>query len=787
MNRRTRSLLGTRLPRIEDPDLVMGRGRFVADLQFGGLSAVAFVRSPIPHGRLTKVDASAARGHPGVIAVLTASDLRVPAYHNLVILNSACPRPPLAEDTVRFVGEPIVAVVASTPTAAVDAAALISIDFDPLEAVVEPESALADGAPLQFEQLGTNLVAGRFDTQSGDAALADADVVVRARIRNQRIAVSPMEGNAIAVVPGDDGHGHDLTIHAATQMPHRIAQLVAEVFSLDAKRVRVVAPHVGGAFGGKVGLPAEYAVVIGASRILNRPLSWVQTRTENLIDMHGRGQVQYVELGLSREGMITGLRCRVVADAGSYAGFGGSLSLGATRLMAQGTYRVPKLAYEVAVVVTNTSPMGALRGAGRPEASAMLERIMDIAADELGIDPVDFRRRNLISREDLPTTTLSGARYDSGDYAEALEEAVRSADYAGWRIEQRERIARGDRKVIGIGVASYVEVTAGPSGGSEYSKVAVHADGSATIYAGTSAHGQGHGTAFAMILADRTGIPMNMISLVESDTMVIPRGGGTGGSKSLQLGGNAVLAAAEAVFNRARGLASELLEASPEDIVVTAEGELGVIGTPRRSITWSRLAQAAEAGGRRLEEAVDFKQTSSTFPYGAHVAVVEVDLDTGEARALRHVAIDDCGRIISPLIVAGQQHGGIAQGIAQALFEEVIYSDEGHPLTTSFVDYGIPSAAEMPEIQVSNTETPTPLNSLGAKGIGEAATVGSTPAVHNAVVDALSHLGIRHVDMPCTPEKIWCMVRDAEAGHPPAQWSDPPAVFTSLTRQMRET
>jgi carbon-monoxide dehydrogenase large subunit len=771
------SILGTRVTRVEDPDLITGRGRYVGDIKIDGLASLAFVRSPFAHARLRGVDGAAALSHPGVIAVLTAGDLHVPAFHGFMVLNEGCARPPLAEGKVRFAGEPVAIVVAETAAAAADGAELVAVDLDPLPAVADPELALAPGAPLQFEALGTNLVAGERD-EDGEEVLRGAAVVVRARMVNQRVAVVPMEGNAITVVPGDDGRGHDLTIYVSTQMPHVLAQRAAEVLDLPRERIRVVTPDVGGGFGGKAGLIAEHAVVIATARLLGRPVSWVETRTENLVAMHGRGQVQYVELGLDRDGRFTGLRCRVVGDAGAYGGFGGALPIGSTRLMAQGTYRVPRIAYDVATALTNTTPMGAFRGAGRPEAAEMLERIVDIAADELGIDPVEIRRRNLLRPDELPLVTQTGAAYDSGDYPRALEEAVRLAGYEALRAEQAARRERGERRLLGVGVACYVEVTGGE--GEEYGHVEVHADGSATIAVGTSGHGQGHPTAFGMIVSDQLGIPRDRIRFVQSDTALVPRGGGTGGSRSLQLGGSAVRSAAVSVLDRARELAGELLEASPADIVATGDGRVGVVGTPARAVGWGELAEAARARGGPLAAAVDFHQTGATFPFGAHVAVVEVDLDTGGVRALRHVAVDDCGRVLNPLLVTGQQHGGIAQGMAQALLEEVVYDVDGNPLTASLIDYGVPTAAEMPAVETANTETPTPLNPLGAKGIGESGTVGSTPAVHNAVVDALSHLGVRHIDMPCTPDRVWRAIREAAEGGGAPLWRDPPGALADV-------
>jgi aerobic carbon-monoxide dehydrogenase large subunit len=764
------SLLGNAVRRVEDPDLLTGRGAYVDDLPLAGALHLAFVRSPVAHALIGGVAVDEARAAPGVVAVFTAEDLDLPAHHGFMALNDACKRPPLATGKVRFVGDPVAVVVATSKTHAVDAAEAVVVDYDPLPAAVTGEAALAAGAPVQFDELGTNLVAG-FRSALGDAALAGADVVVRGRFSNNRVAVVPMEGNAIAVDPTGDV----LTVWVSTQMPHAFRRLMCEVLGLDPSQVRVVTPYVGGGFGSKAGLQAEHTVAIGVARRLGRPVKWVETRSENMVAMpHGRGQVVWAEMGFRRDGTIVGSRWRVLGDAGAYGGFGGALAMGPTRMMAQGVYRIPRIAYEVAVAVTNTTPMGAFRGAGRPEAAEYLERLMDMGADELGIDPVDLRRRNLLDRSEFPYRTLMGPTYDSGDYRRALDEVVRLAGYDALRADQAARRRRGDRVQLGIGIGAYVEVTAGGQA-SEFAAVEVHDDGSATIKVGTSSHGQGHATSFAMVVSDHLGIPLERISFVQSDTAVVPRGSGTGGSRSLQIGGSAVQKAAVGVLERARKVAAEQLEASPADIVVS-DGRLGVAGVPTSGLTWAEVAVAARAAGDPLEEAVDFEQAGPTFPFGAHLAVVEVDTETGLVRPVRHVAVDDCGRILNPLIVQGQQHGGIAQGMAQALWEEVVFDDDGNPRTSTLAEYAMPSAAELCAFETANTETPTPLNPLGAKGIGESGTIGSTPAVHNAVVDALSHLGVRHIDMPCTPERVWRAVngggRDA--------WAEPPPVFESL-------
>ncbi|GGB19003.1 carbon-monoxide dehydrogenase large subunit [Flexivirga endophytica] len=758
-----------------------GASTFVGNLQLNGLLHAAFVRSPLAHGHIRSIDTSEAAASPGVVAVYTAADLSLPPHHGLMVVHPKVPRPPLAVDRVRFVGELVAVVVAESPAAAVDAVELVDVDYEPITAVVDAEEALAPDAELQFPELGTNLVIGN-RTATAQDPLAGADVVVRARMVNQRVAVVPMEGNAIAVEPaGHNEHDeHDLVIHVSTQMPHGFQEMVAKEFELPQERVRVISPHVGGGFGGKAGLIAEHTAVIGAARALGRPVAWVETRSENLQGMHGRGQVGYYELGLTDAGRIIGLRARVVGDAGAWAGFGGALPIHMTALMVPGVYDVPVVSYGAASAVTNTAPMGAFRGAGRPEAAAHLERMMDIAADELHIDPVELRRRNFIDPNAFPVTTPMGATYDSGDYDLPLREVLRLADCDKLREEQAIRRESGDPVQLGIGVSVYVEVTA-PGGGSEYGSVTVHDDGTATVSSGTSAHGQGHATAFSMLVSDALGIPMEKITYVQSDTAVVPRGGGTGGSRSLQLGGSAVASAAADVRDRARRHAATLLEAAVDDIVLTEEGTFGVAGVPNgASVTWIDVAGAARDAGETLAAGLDVEQEGSTFPFGAHVSVVEVDTETGHVRPLRHIAVDDCGRVLNPLLVEGQQHGGLAQGIAQALYEEVVFDADGQPMTGTLADYAMPSAMDLVDFETASTMTPTPLNALGAKGIGESATIGSTPAVQNAVVDAVSHLGVRHIDLPCTPQRVWRAVQDALAGTLPELWRDPPAVFDDL-------
>lgn len=773
------SVLGTEVRRVEDPELLRGEATYVDNLPIEGVLHLAFVRSPFAHAEITGIDVSEAEKADGVVAVYTGADLDLPPVRQFMVVNKDCVRTPLAQGRVRFVGDPVAVIVAETAAAAADAVELVDVDYEPLPAVVDPEQALEPGAPLQFPELGTNIAAGERDAV-GSEILADADVVVRARIENQRVAVVPMEGNAIAVVPGGEDADYELTIYVSTQNPHALWLTAAKQFGLDRERIRVVTPHVGGAFGGKFGLIAEHVVAVGVARRLERPVKWTESRSENLQSMpQSRAQVQYAELGLKSDGTITGLHCRVLGDCGAYAGFGGGFALGPTRTMAQGVYRIPKISFGAIAALTNTTPTGAFRGAGRPEAAAMLERMIDLAAAELDMDPVELRRRNFLRPDEFPYRTVVGASYDSGDYDLPLREALRLADYDELRAEQARRIEAGDPVLLGIGVSTYVEITGG-GGGGEYASVEMSPEGRATIKVGTSGHGQGHPTSFSMLVADALGIPIESVDFVQSDTAQVPRGGGTGGSRSLQVGGSAVRQASELLVQRAKELAASKLEAAVEDIELTEDGRLGVIGVPSASMSWAELAAAAAEDGERLAVDTDFTPGGPTFPFGAHVSVVEVDTETGHVRPVRHIAVDDCGRVLNPLIVRGQQHGGAVQGISQALWEHFVYDEDGNPVTGTLADYLVPTAVEVPMLEVANTETETPRNPLGAKGIGESATIGSTPAVQNAVIDAVKHLGVRHIDIPLTPQRVWRAIQQARAGEAAQLWREPPSAFDTL-------
>jgi carbon-monoxide dehydrogenase large subunit len=748
------SVFGVPQRRSEDPRFLRGEGRYLENVGPPGSLRAHFVRSIFPHARVAGVDVGAAADAPGVVAVYVAADLELPPQPPSSdvegaggTLEGAWERPCLAHDVVRFVGEPVAVVVAETREQAEDAAELVLVDLDPLEAVVDAEAAAREGAPLLFPDQGTN-VCRSFERDWEEDVLAGSDVVVRGRFVNQRLAPCPLEVNAIAVEPTGDG----VTVWGSTQVPFDLRDDVADALGLGRDRVRAIAPDVGGGFGAKLVTYPEYLVVAAAAMRLGRPVRWFETRSESMVNMtHGRAHVHEVELGATRDGKVIGLRLGITADMGAYP-VGAFLPENTTD-MSPGVYAFERVAYQVHTVVTNTTPVMAYRGAGRPEAAAMIERAMDMLADELTIDPVELRRRNLVPPDAFPYETVTGHVYDSGDYARALDEALRIAGYDELRAEQARRRDRGDRLQLGIGVATYVEVTSFES--KEYASVEVNADGSITVLTGTSPHGQGHETAFAQLAAGVLGVGFDDVRVVHSDTRVVPRGEGTWGSRSLQAGGSAVFEQSRAVLERARTIAAQVLEVDVADVVHDG-ARFHVAGAPDRAVSLAEVAAAADAaGGDGLRSEGRFREPGSTFPFGCHVAVVEVDTETGGVRLVRHVAVDDCGRILNPLLVDGQVHGGLGQGIAQALYEEILFDEVGNPMTANLTTYLFPSAAELPSFELAHTETPTHLNPLGAKGIGESATIGSTPAVQNAVVDAVSHLGVRHIDLPASPERVW--------------------------------
>ena len=765
------SILGNAVQRKEDPGLLTGANHYVDDLDVAA-ARVAFVRSPEAHAEIVSIDTADAAAMPGVVAVYTADNLPMDAFQGFPMMPPDFNRPPLAAGRVRFVGDMVAAVVAETQAQANDAAEAVYVEYRSLPVVSDFERAADPDSPVVWEGQASNVcfpfaIPGP-DEETGERpgvdALAGADHVVSERIVTQRLAGAPMEPNGCVAVPGDDGA---MTMHLSVQNAHSQHEALAPALGLEPGQLRVTAPWVGGGFGPKAAVYPEYIVVGKAAQALGRPTRWTENRTENMQSMvQGRAMVMHAEMGVRNDGSIVGLRANVIADAGAYPIIGAILPM-LTGMLSQAVYDIPVIDYQSATVVTNTTPIGAYRGAGRPEATQMVERILDKAAAAIGMDPAEIRRKNYLQPDAFPTALQTGVSYDSGEYERALDAVLEASGYSGLRAEQQARRDAGDAKLLGIGVSSYVEITAPVGLHVEYGSTEVHPDGTATIRVGTSSHGQGHDTAFSQIVEGVLGIPMDSVTHMDADTAEVPSGAGTLGSRSLQTAGSAVYLSSQAVLEKGKQLAAHLLEASADDIVV-AEGGLAVAGVPTSSVSWADIAKLANDDAARpsgieagLMAEENFDGTDSTFPFGSHVAVVEIDSDTGEVELLRHVAVDDCGTIMNPLIVNGQQHGGIAQGIAQALYEHVEYDADANPLNASLMDYLVPSAAELPSFEVSNTETASPRNPLGAKGIGESGTIGSTPAVHNAVCDAVSHLGITHIDMPCTPQAVWQALQSA--------------------------
>lgn len=745
------SILGTRVVRIEDPRFLTGEGTYIGNLPMPGALHLTFVRSSMAHARLMGIDASEALSMPGIRAVWTAADIDIaPAGPANGMMNKAMLFPYLAIDTVRFVGDLVAIVVSEDKASGVDAAETVIVDYEPLEAILDMDDSFSNRV-LLHPDAETNVVL-TFAARSNDDIFADCEVVVDLVIENQRVAPAPMEVRACV----SSWDGTRLTQWACSQGAHGARDGLAEVFGLEKSQVRVITPDVGGGFGAKSGVYPEEILVGWATRKLGVPVRWTESRTENMLAMgHGRAQRQRTRMGGTRDGRITAYRLDLLQDAGAYARAGAVLPY-MTRLMAGGVYDIANVQFESNSVVTNTTPTVAYRGAGRPEATAAIERTIDEFARVCGIDPAEIRRRNFIAPSAFPLTTSMGAKYDSGEYAAGLELALKAAGYDQLLVEQKKRRDSNDSVQIGIGIASYVETT-NPMGSGDYGSVEITADGGAIVRTGSSSHGQGHHTAWTMIVSETTGIPMDKIEFRYGDTDDVDRGGGTGGSRSLQVGGSAAKLAAESVIEKARQRAADLLEAAVEDVVIdTVRGAFHVKGSPTPARTWAELMIEIDAP---LEAEVDYVPEGATFPFGTHVCVVEVDVETGFVVVARHIACDDAGTIINPLLVDGQVHGGIAQGVAQALLEAVAYDPDGNPITSNLADYGFISAAELPSFERVPMETPTPRNPLGAKGIGESGTIGSTPAVHNAVVNAVSHLGVTHIDMPCTSFNVWTAIQ----------------------------
>ena len=759
------SILGNRVLRKEDPKFLTTGGMYVDDLNdepmLAGAAYVTYMRSSVAHGTILSIDTSAALEMPGVIAIYTAADLDlspVPSDFNPMVARGL-----LAIDKVRFVGEPVAVVLTEQRAQGEDAIENIIVDYDMLPALIDIEEAMAS-TTLLYEAAGSNVV---FDStvlglpdNTGDEFFADCEVVVKGRFVNQRVAPAPLEVRSSAAA-WVNGRLHQWL---STQGAQGAKDTIVKTNGVEADLVKVITPDVGGGFGAKISCDPEEALLGVLANKAGRPVRWQETRSENMMVMgHGRAQVQYITIGGSRDGKVSHYRMHVLQDSGGFVEMGAILAPFMTRPMASAVYDIPNIECRTTSVVTNTAVTTAYRGAGRPEATAAAERAMDMFALEIGMDAAEVRRKNLIPKFLEPHTTSIGQTYDVGDFELSLDKALEVAGYAELRAEQAARRASGAVKQLGIGVSVYVEITGGVAPFGEHAKIEVLPSGRAVVYTGTSPHGQGHVTSWSMLAHEQTGIPMDMIDVVWGDTDLVPQGTGTMGSRSLQQGGAAVFNAAGELVDEAKRLAARLLEANEADITLDKDaGAFHVAGTPAVAKTWAELSLASQPDGG-LAHATFFQAAGATFPFGSHVAVVEVDTETGQVKHLRHIACDDAGKVLNPLLLEGQIHGGVAQGTAQALLEEIRYDEDGNPITSNLADYAFISAAELPNVEVVHMETPTFMNPLGAKGIGESGTIGSTPAVQSAVVDAVSHLGVRHIDMPCTAQRVWAAIQAAQS------------------------
>ena len=772
-------MVGAVVRRKEDPRLITGSATYVDDVKLPGILHAAFLRSQVPHGVINSVDVSAALEAPGVVTVITAANIT----EYLTNLDTEArgedtgeeeeddagsipvpPIRPLATDKVRFIGEPIAMVVAETRAQAVDATELIDVDIDPLEAVVDVFAAMEDSSPLVYDNVKNNIgaVVGGKRGSDVDEAFANAAHTISARIQCQRLSAVPIEPRAVLATV--DGFTQGLTFWTSTQAPHWNRNSIADALGLKQTQVRCIAPEVGGGFGQKIGAYPEDFLVSGAAFKLKRPVKWIETRSENFLgSAHGRNQWADIEAAADETGKITALRARVTADAGALPkGLGLASS---TWIMSTGCYDIPALDYVCTTVYTNTGANHAYRGAGRPEAAYYIERVVDLIADQSGLDPVDVRRRNFIQPDQFPFDTLAGPQYDSGDYEKALNKALEVVDYPALLQEQAQLRQQG--RYLGIGFATYVEICGfGPY---ESSTVRVEPSGALSIFTGISPHGQGQETTFSQLAHDTIGANFDDVVVHHGDTSNTPQGNGTMGSRGLAVGGAALMLSLNKIQDKAKQIAAHMLEASVEDIEIE-EGKYRIKGVPTQSVTLADIADLAYSGSLPKEfdaglESTDFfRPEGTTFPFGTHVAIVEVIPESGEIKFLRYVSVDDCGKIISPMLVTGQVHGGLAQGIGQALFEEVLYDESGELISGTLNDYVVPRAFHFPEFESYHTETPTYLNPLGAKGIGEAATIGATPATVNAVIDALSPWGISHLNTPFTPQRVWTAIQEAQQG-----------------------
>jgi carbon-monoxide dehydrogenase large subunit len=782
------AVIGTRTTRREDPPLLTGEARFVDDLRVLGALHARFVRSPHAHARITSIDVSAAQGFPGVVAVFTGPDLETEWAGPLPVAWTVTedmvnpPHWPLAVGEVRFPGEAVAVVLAEDRMVARDASELVVVDYEVLPAAIDLAGAAADAA-LAHTDLATNRCytwALEPDPSSVTAAFESAVHTVNERYIQQRLIPMAMEPRGVCAVP--EPFGGDFTLYSATQIPHILKVQLALSLDIDEHKLRVVAPSVGGGFGSKLNVYAEEAVCLAVARRLQRPVRWVEERSEaTQATIHGRGQIQDIQLAADAEGHITAIRVKIVADLGAYLQLvtPGVPLLGA--FIYHGVYAIPAYSFECTGVFTNRTPTDAYRGAGRPEATYAIELAIETLAREVGVDPVEIRRRNFIPTDAFPYPTSGGLEYDSGNYEGALAEALRLAGYDELRTEQASRRAAGSTRHLGIGISSYVEMCGlAPSrvlgqlnfgaGGWEHAVVRVLPTGKVEVVTGTAPHGQGHETSWSMIVADQLGIAPDHIEVLHSDTAISHLGLDTYGSRSLAVGGSAIYAACEKVLAKAKAIAAHHMEASEADLEFV-NGAFQVRGAPAKAMSIQAIALEAflahdlpEGLEPNLTEDASYDPINFTFPFGTHIAVVEIDEDTGLVELLRYIAVDDCGRQINPLIVEGQVHGGVAQGVAQALWEEAVCDDAGNLLTSSLADYLVPSAAELPSFELGSTVTPTPVNALGVKGVGEAGTIGAAPAVMNAVLDALAPFGVTRLDMPASPQRVWEAIQAAKEG-----------------------
>ena len=769
------TLVGARIRRREDPRLITGRATYVDDVKTVGTVYAAFVRSPYGHAKIRSIDLSAAKNHPGVFGVYAGSDIAAAGVGNLPCAHKMTellvpPHPALAIDAVRYVGEPLAVVVANDPYAARDAAELVHVEYAELPVVVDPLKAL-DGKPFVHDAFGTN-VAYRLAIAGGDvdAAFASADTIVKQRFINQRLAPVPVEPRGV-LAQWDPG-AEALTVTTSTQIPHLLRTQLALVLGLTENHIRVIAPEVGGGFGAKLNVYSEEVACAWLAMQLARPVKFIETRSECFQAMiHGRDQIDDVELAVKKDGTIVGMKLRVVANLGAYFQLLTPVIPTLTLLMAPGPYGIRNISTECIGVFTNTMATDAYRGAGRPEATYLIERMLDLVARKLDLDPVEVRRRNFIQAPEFPYTNAMGLTYDSGRYESTMDQALKTADYAGLRKQQDA--ARKAGRLIGIGLSTYVEVcgmgpsAAMPAAGWDSATVRVEPTGAVTVLTGVSPHGQGEETTFAQIVADELGVSLDSITVIHGDTDKVQYGVGTFGSRGTAVGGAALKLAIDVIKQKAITIAAHQWEAAPADVEYH-EGKIMVKGDPSKTMTTAEAGFLAFMGDKLppgLEPGLDatrrFEPPNFVYPFGTHVCVVEVDPQTGSTKILRYLATDDCGRIINPMIVGGQIHGGIAQGVAQALFEEVVYDENGQLLTGTLLDYAVPRAEHLLDFELDHTVTPTDVNPLGVKGVGEAGTIASTPAVVNAVMDALAPFGITHIDMPLKPEKVWNAIQGA--------------------------